>query len=111
MENKNENLKAEEKKEEAKKNILVLERPITFENNEIKEIDLSGLKEATAENLANARRMMIARGAVNDPFLERSPEFAMYVASIVAGKPIELIKSLKMVDAMTLRNMALDFLY
>lgn len=113
MDNK-ENLKPEEKKREGKdtqENILILEKPITFEGKEIQEIDLSGLENATAEDLANARRMMIARGVVNDPFLERSPEFAVYLAAIVTGKPVELMKSLKMVDAMTLRTAVLNFLY
>ena len=108
---KNENTK-KENIQEKNENLLVLEKPIIFEGNEVKEIDLSSLEQATTNDLVKARRMVMANSFNPEGAnLERTVEFACYLASVVTNKPVELFGKLKAVDGMNLRRVVMNFLF
>lgn len=89
--------------------LLKLKKPVTFDGKEYKEIDLSGLMDLKAKDLVLARRMVLTNGAGVDIYMERTLEFACYIANIVTGKPVSLFMELSSEDGWTLRNMVADF--
>lgn len=89
--------------------LLKLQKPVTFDGKEYKEIDLSGLRDLRAKDLIRARRMFLANGNSMDVYAERTVEFACYIANIVTSKPVSLFEDLYAADAYELRNMVIDF--
>lgn len=94
-----------------KKDVLKLGTPIVFDGETVKEIDLSGLNEATGADLVSAKRMMNMSGVSLDAYPERTLEFAIALATVVLNKPEGLFSSLKAKDAMNFKAMVRDFLY
>lgn len=110
-ENMNKEVDKRETAVEEKKNILKLEYPIVFEGATVKEIDLSGLEDATGADLVAAKRMMNMSGVSLDAYPERTLEFAIALATVVLNKPEGLFSSLKAKDAINFQTEVRGFLY
>lgn len=96
---------------EERKSVLKLGTPIVFDGETVKEIDLSGLNEATGADLVSAKRMMNMNGVALDAYPERTLEFAIALATIVLNKPEGLFSSLKAKDSINFQMMVRTFLY
>jgi hypothetical protein len=90
--------------------VLKLSKPYTFEGQTYTEIDLSGLENTTAADLAAVGKLLTRKGNVN-PLLEMSLEYAMYMAARVANLPLEFFTRLPSREAMKLKNIVTGFLY
>lgn len=92
------------------KDIMELRKPITFEGQEIKELDLTPLRELRGADLIQAKRMLDMTGNASVMY-ERTLEYACYVCAVKLQKPVDLFQNLYASDAMRLRRAYLDFLY
>lgn len=99
---------AEDKQEESL--ILKLRKPYTFEGKEYTELDLSGLEDTTAEDLAAVNRVLSKSGVVS-PMPEMTQDFCMHMAARVCKLPIEFFKRLPAREAIRLKNTVTGFLY
>lgn len=114
--NQNEKIESIEKNDEGaavedNKYVMVLKKPKKLDGVIRESIDLTALEELEVKDLIQARRLMNMAGATLDPYPERTPEFACYIASIKTGLPYEFFESLSAPDGMELKRRVSDFLY
>jgi hypothetical protein len=101
----------EEKKAKADEGVMVtLSKTYHFEGKEIKEIDMSGLEEATAETMIKAQKVLVTNGDVQ-LLPENSLHYALIIAAECTGLPIEFYKRLSMKDATKVRNRVQSFFW
>lgn len=108
---KNENVEAEViSAEEAKEGVLHFAKPITWEGQEYKFVDLSGLEDIKASDMIEAQRMMERSGEVSlTP--EMSLSYACFMAARCSGIPIEFFHELPAKEALRLKNRVIGFFY
>ena len=75
-----------EDNEEALNLHIKFRKPYRFEGQDYDGVDLSGLEDATANDLVAVERILRKRG-IMDPLVEMSPELAALLAARVAGLP------------------------
>ena len=85
-------------------------KPYHFEGKDYDGVDLSGLEDATANDLVAVERILRKRG-VMDPLVEMSPELAALLASRVAGLPEEFFMGLPINEMVKLKTTVSGFLY
>ena len=82
--------------------IFKLKRPVTFEEHEFEQFDLSGLEDLTGEEYATLlKEAERIDGA--DMVPEKSLTFAFLAAAKVTGQPFDLFKGMGAKDAARLR--------
>lgn len=81
-----------------------------FEGKEYDGVDLSGLEDATANDLVAVERILRKRG-IMDPLVEMSPELAALLAARVAGLPEEFFMRLPIHEMVKLKTTVSGFLY
>lgn len=90
--------------------VLKLRKPYVFEGKTYTELDLSGLEDTTAEDLAAVNRILSKTGTVS-PMPEMTQDFSIHMAARVCKLPIEFFKRLPSRDAIRLKNTVTGFLY
>lgn len=90
--------------------VLKFKKPYTFDGKEYTEVDLSGLEETTAADLAAVGKIVTKLGVVS-PMPEMSMEFCLHMAARVAGQKVEFFKGLPAGEAIKLKNIVTGFLY
>ena len=99
---------AEETKAESL--ILRFRKPYVFEGKDYTELDLSGLEDTTAEDLAAVNRILSKSGVVS-PMPEMTQDFCILMAARVCKLPTEFFKRLPAREAIRLKNTVTGFLY
>ncbi|MCM1122552.1 MAG: phage tail assembly protein [Eubacterium sp.] len=90
--------------------VIRLKKPITFEGERYETIDLSGLNEVKASDMVTVSRRM-ARNGSNYVTSETTLEYALNMANIVTGLPLEFFDQLPPYAAMAIRNSVVAFLF
>lgn len=89
---------------------IVFKKPITWEDETYKEIDLSGLEDLSARDMIQAQRAMEKSGSMN-VMPELSLEYACIMASKATGIPVEFFQNLPMKESGRLKNRITTFIY
>lgn len=93
-----------------KDKIITLSRTYHFEEEDISQLDFSGLEDITADNMIKANRIATAAGtAALVP--EQDLYHTLLIGAEVTGLPIEFFKQLKPRDAIKVKNMVTTFFY
>jgi hypothetical protein len=90
--------------------VVVFNKPYTFEGQEHKEVDLSGLENLTGADLVAAEKVFATSGnvaAVN----ELSIGYTSILASKASGKPVEFFEQLPAKEAVKVKNTVGAFLF
>lgn len=92
---------------------IKLKKPYTFEDQkEIREIDLSGLEEMTAQDLMRAEKLSATvNGADFTPVKEMTLGYCLALASVACKQPIEFMMGLPGPVAIAVKNNVTSFLY
>lgn len=89
--------------------LVKLSKPYKFEDEgEITSIDLSCLKNATAEVLIKANRVMVSNGDVLT-IPENDIRYALFVAAECTGIPYDFYKKLNLADAIKVKREVMIF--
>ena len=72
---------------------IVFKKPFRWEDNEYKEVDLSGLEDLTGGELCALHKQFDKLG-IASALKEQSPSFAVLAASKVTGIPTEFFEAL-----------------
>lgn len=89
--------------------LVKLSRAYKFEDEgEIDSIDLSCLKDATAETLIKANRVMVSTGDVM-AIPENDIRYALFVAAECTGIPYGFYKKLNLADAIKVKREVMTF--
>lgn len=99
-----------EENEEAVDLHIKFRKTYRFEGQDYDGVDLSGLEDATANDLIAVERILRKRG-VMDPLVEMSPELAALLASRVARLPEEFFMGLPINEMVKLKTTISGFLY
>lgn len=102
-----------EQKAKPKQNWLVLKLdfPIEYQGTEIKEIDLSKVKEMTGEDLNVIYDLYESLGGGGNIMQECTLRFAQVIASRATGYPLEVILKLKAKDSVALKGRLYRFFF
>lgn len=87
-----------------------LRTPIRFEGELYEKIDLSGLHDIKAADMVAINRRLARSGNV-DAMQELTLEYAMNMANIVTGLPLEFFEQLPPYAALALRGCVAGFLF
>ena len=91
------------------KHLIKLSKAYKFEDEgEIDSIDLSCLKDATAETLMKASRVMVSTGDVMT-IPENDIRYALFVAAECTGIPYGFYKKLNLADAIKVKREVMFF--
>ncbi len=97
-------------KEKEEDLVVKFARPYDFEGELIKEVDLSGMDDLSANDMIKANKILNASG--NATILpEMSMEYTLVMASFASGKPVEFFKALRPKDAIKVKNAVTSFLF
>lgn len=87
-------------------------KPYRFEGQDYDGVDLSGLEDLNAAALENVGRALLKkRPGLNPSTIEMTMEYAILLASRVAGKPLEFFERLPAKKAMKIKTAVVGFLY
>lgn len=90
--------------------VVKFTRSYEFEGEIIKEVDLSGMDDLSANDMIKANKILNASG--NATVLpEMSLEYALVMASFATGKPVEFFKALRPKDAIKVKNRVTSFFF
>lgn len=98
--------------EKEKEDDLVVKftRAYNFEGELIKEVDLSGMDDLSANDMIKANKVLNASG--NATVLpEMALEYTLVIASYASKKPIEFFKALRPKDAIKIKNKVTSFFF
>lgn len=84
--------------------------PVYFEGKEYDRIDLSCLEDISAIDMIAVSRKL-SSGGNSDFMQENSMEYALNLAAVAAGLPVEFFERLKMPHAMRVKRCVAAFLY
>lgn len=101
---------AKEKAADENGNIAKFTHTYNFEGEEIREIDMSGMEELTANDMIQANKQMSSSGNVSI-IPEMDLQYALTIAASATGKPIEFFKALKPRDAIKVKNKVTSFFF
>lgn len=90
--------------------VIIFKKPYKFDGMEYTQIDLSGLENLTAKDLADADKMFTTQGNVA-VMNEMTSAYAYIIASKASGRPYEFVLGLPVKEAMKVKTMVTDFLY
>lgn len=90
--------------------IIMLKKPIDFEGKHYDKIDLNGLYEIKAADMVMVNRRLSRNGNV-DVTQETTLEYALNLANVATGLPLELFEQLPPYAAMAIRKCVTGFLY
>lgn len=90
--------------------VIKLKTPVRFEGVQYDVIDLSGLKDIKAKDMVDINRRMTRNGNV-DATPELTLEYALYMANIATGLPLELFEQLPPNVALAVRGKVTSFLF
>lgn len=108
---KNEIVKIDKDKEVQENDFLIkLTRSYDFEGEQIKEVDLSGLDNLSANDMIKANKVLQNSGTIS-AIPETSLEYTMIIASSATGLPIEFFKGLKPRDAIKIKTKVTNFFF
>lgn len=90
--------------------IVKLKEPFTFEGNIYKEIDLKGLDDIKTGDMVDINRRMARNGSFYvTP--EITLEYALNIANLATGLPLEFFDQLPPYTAIALKERVASFLY
>lgn len=95
---------------EEKDLVIILKKPIKFEGELYSKIDLSGLRDIKAADMVSINRRLTRNGNV-DTNQELTLEYALYMAHMVTGKPMEFFDQIPPYAAMALKSCVISFLF
>lgn len=81
-----------------------------FEEGSIEKVNLAGMQELTAADMVKINRRMNRNGNA-DLVPELSLEYALEVAAVAAGLPIEFFQKLSMKDAIKVKGAVTGFIW
>ncbi len=84
--------------------------PVTFEDKEYKEIDLTGLRNLTGQDLADSERIWFRSGGRNADQPELNYQAIAYLCAKVTPLPIEFFTQIPILEARLIRNSVRNFL-
>lgn len=90
--------------------LVTFKRPVTFENKVYNKVDLTGLENIKAADMIAVSRKMNRNGNV-DFLQEMTLEYAVNLAAVATGLPIEFFEQLPPYAAMQVKNRVTSFLY
>lgn len=90
--------------------VIQLKKPIMFEGNSYTKIDLTGLEDVKAADMVSINRRMARNGSI-DITPELTLEYALNMANIVTGLPLEFFDQLPPYAAMAIKGRVTNFLY
>lgn len=90
--------------------IIPLKKPVRFEGETYDRIDLTGLNEIKAADMVAINRRMTRSGNV-DATQELTLEYAMNMANLATGLPLEFFDQLPPYAAMAIRGRVTSFLF
>lgn len=98
--------------EQAEEENLTLEfrKPYKFEAREYDRLDLSGLEDVTAADLAAVGKLVTKQGVVT-PMPEMTMDYTLALAARVAKLPAEFFNGLPARETIRLKNLVTGFLY
>lgn len=88
---------------------LVFNKPVTFEGEEYKSVDLEGLEQLTTRDLIDADKKFGTSGQMA-LMNEMTTGYACIVASKATDKPVEFFENLPASEGLRLKNMVMTFL-
>lgn len=98
------------KKAEENDLLIPLKKTIKFEGQQYDKIDLTGLKDVNAKDMVGINRLMTKAGNVNS-VQELTLEYALYMANIVTGLPLEFFDQIPPYAAIAIKRCVVDFIY
>ncbi|MDE7248261.1 MAG: phage tail assembly protein [Lachnospiraceae bacterium] len=90
--------------------IIKLREPIMFEGNSYSQIDLTRLDEIKAADMVAINRRMARSGSI-DITPELTLEYALNMANLATGLPLEFFDQLQPYAAMAIKGRVTNFLY
>lgn len=90
--------------------IIKLKEPIKFEGENYSQIDLTGLENVKAADMVAINRRMTRNGSI-DISQELTLEYALNMANIATGLPLEFFDQLPPYAAMAIKGRVTNFLY
>lgn len=90
--------------------VIGLKEPIRFEGQTYDKIDLTGLHEIKAADMVTINRRMSRSGNI-DQTPELTLEYALNMANMVTGLPLEFFDQLPPYAAMAVRGRVINFLF
>lgn len=90
--------------------IVKFNKPYRFEGDTFQSVDLSGLENLSAEDMVAADKYLTRSGNFT-VMPEMTLEYALFIASRTAGKPIEFFLKLPPKEALKVKNRVTSFFY
>lgn len=90
--------------------IITLKKPIIFERKSYDKIDLNGLSEIKASDMVSINRRLSRNGNV-EVNQELTLEYALNMANIATGLPLEFFNELTPYAAMAVKSRVTSFLF
>jgi len=89
--------------------IITLQKPITFEGKEYKEVDLTGLEQLSTRDLVEADKQFNNSGQMAI-MNEMATGYTLIIASRASGLPIEFFDNLPASVGLKVKNRVMGFL-
>ena len=86
-----------------KDNLVTFKKPFIFEGQTYESLDLSGLENLSTEQLCQAERIFERSGGVS-ALKEMNLEYAIIVANLATGLPVEFFKALPAREGSKVKN-------
>lgn len=90
--------------------VITLTKPVIFEGQEYDKIDLTGLHDIKAADMVEVSRRMSRNGS-SYSVAETSLEYALHMANIATGLPLEFFDQLPPYAAMAIRSNVMVFIF
>lgn len=92
--------------------VLKLSKPYVFEGRTYEELDLSGLENSTAGDLAQAAKITSKKHrGLNPATLEMATEYAATIGHLMTKLPLEFFERMPAKDAIALKGLVVGFLF
>jgi hypothetical protein len=85
------------------KYIIKLSHPYKYDDEEISELDMSGIEDLTGRDIKKAQSIMTRHGNIAT-VLETNVEFLQLMAAAACGKEVEFIEELNAKDTTRVKN-------
>lgn len=92
--------------------VIKLTKTYKFDGREIKELDLSGLKDLTMADYEQVRKYLATRGVTPPALLaEADPTLTNAYAAVACHMPFEFFEQLNLPDGYAVKNKVMGFIY
>lgn len=88
---------------------IVFNKPVNYEGEEYKEVDLSGIEHLTTKDLIDADKKFNASGQMA-LMNEMTTGYSCIIASKASGKPVEFFEQLPAGEGLKVKNVVMSFL-